>query len=129
MIHKGLLLGMLIAAPLVPHAHHSRVMNFSDEVVTFEGTVASVQFINPHGSFILEVMNQDRTSEEWLVEMLARVALQRGGFDFDSIQEGEQIQLSGQLGYREHTLRFVEATLPDGTVVREPSPASERFTK
>ena len=129
MFRKGLLFGALFFVPLVLQAHHSVVLNFSDEVVTFEGTVVSVKWINPHGSFVLEVLNEDGIAEEWLVEMLARIALQRQGFDFDAIQEGEQIQLTGRVGHRERTLRFGEAVLPDGTVVRERSPVSERFRK
>lgn len=61
--------------------------------------------------------------------MLARIALQRQGFDFDAIQEGDQIQLSGRVGYRERTIIFGEAVLPDGTIVRERSPVRERFRK
>jgi hypothetical protein len=129
MFNKGLLFGALFFVPLVLSAHHSVALNFSDEIVTFEGTVVSVKWINPHGSFVLEVTNQDGTSEEWIVEMLARIALQRQGFDFDAIQEGDQIQLSGRVGYRERTMRFGEAVLPDGTIVRERSPVRERFRK
>ncbi|MDG2087261.1 MAG: DUF6152 family protein [Arenicellaceae bacterium] len=110
-------------------AHHSTALNFSDEVVSFEGTVASVKWINPHGSFVLEVTNEDGVVEEWLVEMLARIALQRGGFDFDAFEEGDRIQVSGRRGYREYTLRFGEATLPDGTVVKERLPTTQRFRK
>ena len=129
MLYRTLLLGALIVMPLVPQAHHSTALNFSEEVVTFEGTVKSTKWINPHGSFVLEVIKEDGTTEEWLVEMLALIALQRQGFDFDAIQEGEQIQLSGRLGYRESTLRFGEAILPDGRVIKERSPVRERFRK
>jgi hypothetical protein len=129
MFRKGLLFGTLFFVPLVLSAHHSVALNFSDEAVTFEGTVASVKWVNPHGSFVLEVTNEDGTSEEWIVEMLALIALQRQGFNFEAIQEGGQIQLTGKLGYREHTLRFIEAILPDGTSVKERSPVRERFRK
>lgn len=62
MFNKGLLFGALFFVPLVLSAHHSVALNFSDEIVTFEGTVVSVKWINPHGSFVLEVTNQDGTS-------------------------------------------------------------------
>jgi hypothetical protein len=113
--------------PLVGRAHHSVALNFSQDVITLNGTITELRWINPHASFVLAVENDDGGTDEWVVEMLAVIALQRQGFDFDALQEGMQIQMTGRVGYREHTLRFGEAITPDGTSVRERSPLSQRF--
>ena len=127
-VHRGLLLAALLAcAPIMLHAHHSVALNFTDEEITLRGTITSLRWVNPHCTFVLQVENESGETEEWLVELLARIALERQGFDFDSLQEGMVIELTGRLGYREDTLRFVEAVRPDGGIVRERSPIQERF--
>ena len=129
MISRCLLFAVLVATPLMLQAHHSVALNFSNETMTLEGTISSVSWINPHSSFVLEVTNEDGTTEEWLVEMLARIALQRGGFDFDDLQVGTQIQLTGRIGHKERTLNFTQAILPNGKVVERNSPVSRPPTQ
>ena len=127
-IHGAILLAALLAgAPSALKAHHSVALNFTDDEITLQGTITSLRWVNPHCTFVLKVQNDTGETEEWLVEMLARIALQRQGFDFDSLHEGMDIQLTGRLGYREYNLRFVEAVRPDGGIVRERSPIQERF--
>ena len=117
----------LAALPFAGQAHHSVALNFSQDVVTLNGTITNLRWINPHASFVLAVETEDGGSEEWLIEMLALVALQRQGFNFDLLQEGMEIQMTGRLGYREYTLRYGEAITPNGTKVTERSPLSQRF--
>ena len=127
-IQRGLLVAILLAcAPAALQAHHSVALNFSDDEITLQGTIASLRWVNPHCTFVLQVDNDAGDTEEWLVEMLARIALERGGFDFDWLHDGMAIQLTGRLGYRENNLLFVEAVRPDGSVVRQRSPLEERF--
>ena len=122
-----LLAALLAGAPSALQAHHSVALNFTDDEITLQGTITSLRWVNPHCTFVLQVHNDTGETEEWLVEMLARIALQRQGFDFDSLHEGMDIQLTGRLGYRDYNLRFVEAVRPDGGIVRERSPIQERF--
>ena len=122
-----LLAALLAGAPSALQAHHSVALNFTDDEITLQGTITSLRWVNPHCTFVLEVQNDSGGTEEWLVEMLARIALERQGFDFDSLHEGMDIQLTGRLGYRDYNLRFVEAVRPDGGIVRERSPIQERF--
>lgn len=127
-IHGAILLATLLGgAPSALQAHHSVALNFTDDEITLQGTITSLRWVNPHCTFVLEVQNDTGGTEEWLVEMLARIALERQGFDFDSLYEGMDIQLTGRLGYRDYNLRFVEAVRPDGGIVRERSPIQERF--
>jgi hypothetical protein len=115
----------LLTAPLTVNAHHSTAFNYSEETITLEGTVTEVKWVNPHGTLVLEVMNADGTTDEWLVEFLARIALERQGFDFDAIQNGVAVKLTGRIGFREAHLRFREAELEDGRIIRERNPTLE----
>ncbi|MGE4657526.1 MAG: DUF6152 family protein [Gammaproteobacteria bacterium] len=103
-------------------AHHSTTVNFEKAVSPLEGQIKSIKIVNPHCSFVLEVINDDGVSEEWLVEMLAKNALERQGFDFGALQIGLMIKLQGRLGYRPNTIYFVEIELPDGRIIKNPGP-------
>ena len=46
------LLSALFALPVTPHAHHSTSLNFSDEIISIEGQIKSVRWVNPHCSFV-----------------------------------------------------------------------------
>ena len=117
---------LLLSTPLAVNAHHSSIFNYSEETITLEGTVTEVKWVNPHGSLVLEVVNEDGTTDEWLVEFLARIALERQGFDFDSLQNGVVVKLTGRIGFREAHLRFREAELEDGRIIRERNPTLEQ---
>jgi len=119
---KKLVFTILLSAPVVLCAHHSVALVFSQEKITLEGSIRELKWINPHSSFVLEVIKEDGTREEWLVELLARIALERGGWNLDELKNDWNITLTGRIGYRERTLRFVEARLPDGRILRERSP-------
>ena len=114
---RRLALVLSLLAPVTVCAHHSVALNFSDEVVTLEGTVTSLKWVNPHASFILKVTDEKGVTEEWLVELQARIALQRKGFDFDALQEGTTIRLTGRLGRQDKRILFGEAVLPDGRIL------------
>ncbi len=116
---------LLMTAPLAVNAHHSTAFNYSDETITLEGTITAVKWVNPHGSFVLEVTNADGITDEWFVECLARIALERQGFDLDSLQNGVAAKLTGRIGFREGYLRFREAELEDGRIIRERNPTRE----
>ena len=108
--------------PVTLGAHHSTSLNFSDEIISIEGRILSVNWVNPHGSFVLEVAGETGATQEWLVELLARIALERQGFDFRALEVGAEITVAGRLGYRPNTMYFVEAELPDGRILQDPGP-------
>ena len=104
------------------NAHHSTSVNFEQAVSPLEGRILSIKLVNPHCSLVLEVTNADGETEEWLVEMLAKNALERQGFDFDALQVGATIKMQGRLGFRPKTIYFMEAELPDGRIIENPGP-------
>ena len=119
---RNLVLIILFSAPAFLCAHHSVALVFSQERIILEGSIKELKWINPHSSFVLEITKEDGTKEEWLVELLARIALERGGWNLDELQNGWNITLTGRIGHRDRTLRFVEARLLDGRTLRERSP-------
>ncbi len=115
----------LLTAPLAVNAHHSTAFNYSEETITLEGTITEVKWVNPHGTLVLVVTNTDGTTDEWLVEFLARIALERQGFDFEPLQNGVAVKLTGRVGFRDGFLRFREAELENGRIIRERNPTRE----
>ena len=47
------LVSALFALPVTLHAHHSTSLNFSDEIISIEGQIKSVRWVNPHCSFVV----------------------------------------------------------------------------
>ena len=97
-LHRRVLLAALSCTPVALNAHHSVALNFSQEEIVLDGTITELRWVNPHCTFVLAVENEAGGTDEWLVEMLARIALERQGFDFDWLEEGMDIQLTGRRG-------------------------------
>jgi Family of unknown function (DUF6152) len=117
---KRFVFGILAVIPIVATAHHSRTLNYTEDLMSLEGDVKSISWRNPHCSFVLETTGENGVKEEWLVEMLAKIALDRNGFDFSALQAGAHVTVTGFKGRRERTLFFRMAKLPNGEVVRAP---------
>ena len=109
----------ILFLPFLVSAHHSVALNFTQEVVAIEGKIKDIKWINPHASFILEIRNQSGEVEEWLIELLAVIALRRSDFNFDALTDGAYIKLTGRNGIKPYTMRFGEAILSDGTSITE----------
>ena len=95
----------LVFLSWVANAHHSTSFNYSEETVTLDGTITNLKWINPHSSMVFRVLQEDGTVDEYLVEFLAKIALERGGFDFDVLQNGMLVNLTARIGFREGFLR------------------------
>ena len=113
---------LLLSAPAVLNAHHSTALNFSQEIISVEGAIMSTNWVNPHCSFMLEVTNEDGGTENWLVTMLARIALERQGYNLDELQVGSIVKVTGLLGYRPNNIYSRATQLPDGRVLESRSP-------
>ncbi len=81
-----------IAAPAA--AHHTHAMYEPDAIITLEGTVKSVQWINPHSWLYLLVTNEAGEIEEWALEGRAPFRLAEQGWDLDAIQAGDEISVT-----------------------------------
>lgn len=89
------LVGLLFAA--VPAwAHHAFVSEFDGtKPVKLRGTVAKMEWINPHAWLHLDVKAQDGTVVKWMIEAAAPNALFRRGWTKNSLPVGTEILVEG----------------------------------
>ena len=118
---KILLIAVLLSAPFLLSAHHSTAANFTQEIISVEGTIERVRFQNPHSSVLIK--NTDDQGEEtfWLIESVGRTTLERQGVSFDILEVGSVVKASGRKGRREFTMYLRDIEFEDGAVfVPEP---------
>lgn len=76
-------------------AHHSIQAQFDiNRTVTVSGTVAKVEFINPHSYLTVSVKEADGTMTRWAFEMAAAAQLRRAGMsraDRGGLKPGDQV--------------------------------------
>src|SRR5688572_29083791 len=85
----------LSSAGLV-YAHHSFPAQYDiNQPATVKGMVTKVDWRNPHVYFFMDVTNEDGTTTEWSFE-LANVSAMRGrGWDKETLQAGDMLEVSG----------------------------------
>ena len=118
---KILLIAVLLSAPFLVSAHHSTAANFTQEIISVEGTIERVRFQNPHSSVLIK--NTDDQGEEtfWLIESVGRTTLERQDVSFDLLEVGSMVKASGRKGRREFTMYLRDIEFEDGAVfVPEP---------
>jgi hypothetical protein len=85
--------GLALAGPV--WAHHSIQAQFDiTKHVTVSGTVAKVEFINPHSYLTVSVKDADGKVTRWAFEMAAAAQLRRGGLsraDRGGLKPGDEV--------------------------------------
>jgi uncharacterized protein DUF6152 len=113
----GLCVGLLTAAiPLL--AHHAISAEFdTTKPIKFEGTVKSVDWMNPHIYVNIEAVENGK-SVVYSVEGGPPNALFRQGWRPDSLKVGDKVQVSGVRAKKPESNRIGQAqiTMPDGRV-------------
>lgn len=84
----------LLAAGVPLSAHHSTAATFDiTKVVTLKGVVTEVTWLNPHGTFSLNVKDADGSTVNWTIELPPPNALARRGWKRDDLKPGDQVSV------------------------------------
>jgi hypothetical protein len=117
-----IVIGWALAA--TAYAHHSFAMFDQSQQLTLKGTVREFQWTNPHAWIHLDVPNANGVKDTWQVELNSPNNLKRQGWKSTSVKPGDQVTLvlnplkDGSKGGL-----FVSVTLPDGSVLGDPTRA------
>jgi hypothetical protein len=88
-------LGLLASAGRVG-AHHAFAAEFdATKPIKLKGTVAKMEWINPHTWLHLDVKRPDGKTERWMIEGGPPNALYRRGFTKNSLPIGSEILVEG----------------------------------
>jgi hypothetical protein len=116
-----LILGLLLAGPA--SAHHSVQAQFDiHKTFTVAGTVAKVEWINPHSYLTINVKDADGKVQKWAFELGGPGALRRAGMsreDRGGLKPGDEVTASGLAAKDGSTTGFLqELKLADGRVFK-----------
>jgi len=106
----------LFSAMVPVLAHHSFNAEYDGtKPVTLKGTVAKMEWINPHAWITLDVKGPDGKVVTWRVEAGAPNAMFRRGFRRDSLPVGTEIVVEGFLAKNgSMSANGRDLTFPDG---------------
>jgi hypothetical protein len=108
--------------PTLGFAHHALQSEFDITKPShrWTGTLRSVQWINPHSRFVIDVPDESGKVTTWTFETAAPNGLRRAGFAKRGFFEpGKTYMVIGYPARDGSPLAFVEQiTLPDGRTVR-----------
>jgi len=123
-ILKGSFAWLAACVAATAFAHHSFAMFDQSQQLTLKGTVREFQWTNPHAWIHLDVPNASGGVDTWQVELNSPNNLKRQGWKSTSLKVGDAVTLllnplkDGTKGGL-----FVAVTLPDGSVLGDPTRA------
>ena len=115
---------LMAAAPLQAHHSLAGVYDMKSEKEV-SGTLAKIQFVNPHGSLTITAKNSDGTTTDWTFTTGSATALAERGITKvgpNALKIGEQLTVTfmpARNGAPLGALRTVKRA--DGTVIEPPT--------
>ena len=104
-------------------AHHSVQAEFDmNKRLTLKGSIAKVEWINPHSYITIDTTNASGKAERWSFEMAGPGALRKAGMsreDRGGLKPGDPVTITGLAAKDGSTTGFLqELTFPDGRVFK-----------
>lgn len=104
---------LLLSAAL--SAHHSTNANFTQDIISVEGVIERVRFVNPHASVLIKNTDSAGNETYWLIESGARTTLKRQGVTLEHLEVGSNITATGRKGRRDNTMYLQKIIYEDGS--------------
>jgi hypothetical protein len=90
----GLLVsGAFVVASGPAMGHHSFGMFDQQNLIELEGVVQEFRYTAPHVFIILNVKQEDGTTEAWILETVSPSALAREGWSRQTVSPGDEIKV------------------------------------
>lgn len=101
-------------------AHHSFAAFDMKKEVRINGTVAEVQYTNPHVWLFVDVLDAKGGTESWAIEAGGPNILLRGGWKANTVQVGQKVvvTLHPMLDTNKRGGSLISIVLPDGKTIR-----------
>ncbi len=91
----GITFSICLALPV--NSHHSFPAQYdADKPITLSGYLIKLEWRNPHVYFYLEIEDED-SFEEWAFEMGSPIAMERNGWNRNSVDVGDILEVEGSL--------------------------------
>jgi len=126
-IAKSFAIGLVVALAIagVVLAHHGRA-GYANDIQTVKGTVADVQWKNPHVFIGFDVKDDKGNVVHWLAELSSPATMLAAGMSRTTLKNGDEIVIKGKLGV-DSPIVLVDSITRDGKpIVGDPN-AEGRF--
>jgi len=86
---------VMLATPPASAHHAFGALYDANRPVRLSGTVAKIEFINPHAWIYLDLKKNDGKAEQWMVEAGSPASLLAHGFTRDTVKLGTEVTVDG----------------------------------
>jgi len=113
---------MFAATPLPAH-HSTRAVFDASKIVSIQGVVTEVRWLNPHARFFLDVEDVAGSTVSWDVELPSPIGLLGQGWRRNDLKPGDRTTVDVWLAKDGSHHAYVRTIpLPDGRVMSGKSP-------